>query len=1394
MKSMTKLGKGVIGAVVSIALFISCLPITSTPVLAAEGDTPAVITLGGTSTGTNYRLPIRVDRQHSISEQIYTATELGNAGGTISSIAFYATGAVNSRNIRVYLLDTTQTSITSNYGWITSNYQLCYQGSVSFTANNWTTINFTTSFKHAADRNLAVLVIDYTGSTATQRNFRTYNGTSNSAIYASRTTNQQYTITNLSTVTGTRGAAKPAIQITILKDMTVSAPDVEVDYDGQAYGIDVSVTTPSTGATIMYGETEGTYDLTESPTYTTGTHTVYYKVSATGYATVTGSADVIINGGSEIEATATGYEGTYDGLGHGITVNVTDPDTGYDIKYGTVAGTYNLDDSPEYSDIGTYTVYYQVTATGYTAATGSATVEITAAEIEYTATAYSGSYDEQAHGITVSVTDPTDATVEYSESAEGPWSTTPVTRTATGTTTVYFRISADNYETVNSYADVTISDAEMTYSASGYTGTYDGDAHGITVSVTNPTDATIEYSETATGPWAETPVTLTDVGETTVYYRITADNYETVTGHETIEISEGTIAYTANGYTGPYDGQPHSISIEVTNPTSGVTIEYRTNTSQEWSTENPTFTDTGTRTVYYRLSATGYATKTGSVNVVINPGTIDYNASNYSGSYDGQAHGISITVNAPASGYTIEYSTNNYNWSTTPVTRTAPGTTRVYYRITATNYAQVNGNRTITISNGTIDYNAEGYSGTYDGSAHRISVSVTTPATGATIQYREAGTTTWRNTNPGFTAAGIHTVEYRIQATNYTTVTGSETVTIDPAQMVYSAEGFTGTYDGQTHRISVSVTTPATGAQIRYRSQGSTNWSATNPGYTAQGTYVVEYRIQATNYAEVTGSATITINPADMTVTATGHEGTWDGSSYGIVVSVTKPASGYTIRYGTTEGTYNLNNSPVYSDVGDYTVYYRVTASNYNTFTGSATISITPADMSVTATGYSGSYDGSAHGITVTVTTPSSGATVMYGTTEGTYDLTASPTFTTGENTVYYRVTAPNYSPFTGSATVSIANIDITATADGWTGDYDGDPHGITVTVTEPASGATVMYGTTEGTYDLSASPTYTDAGDYTVYFQVTAEGHNDYTGSATVSIGSLTIDATVEGYDGIYDEASHGISVTVNTPATGATVMYGDTEGSYDYTSSPEYTEVGLYTVYYQITADNYDALTGSATVSIDENPDRRDARERLTDLVNTSNDVLDEWEELLPEDMVEDLEDAIDYAEDVLADMSSTEAELNGASDYLGGVLGDVLAYIDYYYGDDEPSLTPEQRRMLSIENFVENLYLNALGRVYDLNGRDYWVSILVDQNGTGSQIARGFLNSPEFIGFGLDNEGFVRTLYVALFNRIPEDAEVAVWTNALASGVTRDEVINSFLASPEWEKVCAYYCVNV
>ena len=142
---------------------------------------------------------------------------------------------------------------------------------------------------------------------------------------------------------------------------------------------------------------------------------------------------------------------------------------------------------------------------------------------------------------------------------------------------------------------------------------------------------------------------------------------------------------------------------------------------------------------------------------------------------------------------------------------------------------------------------------------------------------------------------------------------------------------------------------------------------------------------------------------------------------------------------------------------------------------------------------------------------------------------------------------------------------------------------------------------------------------------------------------------------------------------------------------------------------------------------------------------------------------------------------------------------SYYDLYLvpassaSSDEVSLTPEQLRTMTIETFVESLYVRILDRTYDPVGRDYWLSRLME-NGTATTVVSGFLNSAEFSAKNMSNEEFVAVCYSVFCNRTASAAEVAAWVDALNNGATRTEVVNGFAASSEWATICGYFCVNV
>ena len=162
-------------------------------------------------------------------------------------------------------------------------------------------------------------------------------------------------------------------------------------------------------------------------------------------------------------------------------------------------------------------------------------------------------------------------------------------------------------------------------------------------------------------------------------------------------------------------------------------------------------------------------------------------------------------------------------------------------------------------------------------------------------------------------------------------------------------------------------------------------------------------------YATKTVSYTLNVAKADMTVNAQGWSGKYDGQQHGITVDVTKPASGATIKYrSTNSGEYNLTQSPVITDVSEspLTVYYQITAgNNYNEVTGSETVTIEKADAAELT-----STDAAAQ---ITVNYPDETATYSDGyeiSTDGTNAATTSPVSLTavlngtGTPTIHVRI------------------------------------------------------------------------------------------------------------------------------------------------------------------------------------------------------------------------------------------------------------------------------------------------------------------------------------------------------------------------------------------------------
>ena len=138
------------------------------------------VTIGSGTTSNNY-LPTGDYYKYSLSQQIYTATELGSAG-SITAISFYYNTSTDSnpRSLQVYMSHTSSSTITA-WSPVTSSQQV-FAGTHTFT-QGWNTITLTTPFAYNGTSNLLLTVDDNTGAWTTNSQFYSYSTNAKRAIY-----------------------------------------------------------------------------------------------------------------------------------------------------------------------------------------------------------------------------------------------------------------------------------------------------------------------------------------------------------------------------------------------------------------------------------------------------------------------------------------------------------------------------------------------------------------------------------------------------------------------------------------------------------------------------------------------------------------------------------------------------------------------------------------------------------------------------------------------------------------------------------------------------------------------------------------------------------------------------------------------------------------------------------------------------------------------------------------------------------------------------------------------------------------------------------------------------------------------------------------------------------
>ena len=279
---------------------------------------------------------------------------------------------------------------------------------------------------------------------------------------------------------------------------------------------------------------------------------------------------------------------------------------------------------------------------------------------------------------------------------------------------------------------------------------------------------------------------------------------------------------------------------------------------------------------------------------------------------------------------------------------------------------------------------------------------------------------------------------------------------------------------------------------------GTSNGASSEGGKpTLAGTYFVKAEIAETdNYNVASGVDSFAINKANIRVAADDKSSKYKND----IVELTWQISGDYIEgdeLGITASTTATNNSVV----GEYPITLSWNNNpNYSATIIAGTYTITKTDLIVSASAYSGVYDGEEHGITVDVD-GNEEAVVYYSdttalTTEN-YDTAGSRIAPTrkdvGVTTVYYYVSTGNYSPdpIKGSKDITITSAEVTVTADDISKKYGENDPKFTATITGLIEGdgeELIVYVLASehdeeaGEYDITATGDEVQ-GNYTVKF-----------------------------------------------------------------------------------------------------------------------------------------------------------------------------------------------------------------------------------------------------------------------------------------------------------------------
>ncbi len=379
-------------------------------------------------------------------------------------------------------------------------------------------------------------------------------------------------------------ATSDAATLTVVKKpATVTLSNLSYTYDGQARS--ATVTTDPTGLTVVIA-----YNGSTTAPSDAGSYEVSVIVNDSIYQGM--ERGTLVIGKANATCTITEWTGTYDGSAHGASGTCTSVD-------GTELSGLDLGDT--FTDAPGGTAHWTFSNVNYNDQSGDASIVINKAAATCNITGWTGTYDGNTHGAGGTCTGVGGAALSGLELGA------TFTGVPGGTAHWTFTDVTGNYNNQSGDASIVIGKGDATCNITGWTGTWDGDAHGAGDTCTGMDGATLSGLDLG--------VTFTEVPGGTAHWIFTdvTGNYNDQGGDVQIVIDEPNTAPTANPG-GPYLG---AINTDIAFDGSGSYDVDGDSLTYAW-----TFGDGGTGTGAQPAHA---YTAAGVYNVclMVNDGTVD---------------------------------------------------------------------------------------------------------------------------------------------------------------------------------------------------------------------------------------------------------------------------------------------------------------------------------------------------------------------------------------------------------------------------------------------------------------------------------------------------------------------------------------------------------------------------------------------------------------------------------------------------------------------------------------------------------------------------------------------------------------------------------------------------